>query len=103
MIIVLMRQQNIIHPHPAFGDPFRDSLGRINEQISIGSFDKVAVRLNETAGVAGDFHISRKAERSRPDRNAKIEAVSTLRAIIENPAGCRSGIAKPHGAFSMRP
>jgi hypothetical protein len=61
----LVGEQHVIHPRAAPGHPVGDAFGRVDEEIAIGSFDKIAVRLDEAAGVEGDFHDRPKAARHR--------------------------------------
>jgi hypothetical protein len=65
---VLVGEQHVIDPHAAAGDPLGDPLRRVDEEIAVGGFDEVAVGLDETAGVEGDFHECGKPARACPAR-----------------------------------
>jgi hypothetical protein len=53
---VLVGEQHVIDPHAATGDPFGDTLRRVDEKIAVGSFDEATVRLDHAAGVEGNLH-----------------------------------------------
>ena len=63
VVVMLVGEQHIIHPDATLGDPVGDAFRRVDEEIPIGGFDKIAIGLDKAAGVEGDFHGRRKAAR----------------------------------------
>ncbi len=71
---MLVGEQHVIDTDAELGDPIGDSLGSVDEKVAIGSFDKVAVGLDEAAGVGGDFHDGMEtvgSDKKRPVRNER--------------------------------
>ena len=56
VIVMLVREQHVVHAHTALADPVGDAFRGVDEQVAVGSFDKIAVGLDKAAGVEGDFH-----------------------------------------------
>jgi hypothetical protein len=56
VVVVLVGEQHVIHPHSPCIEPCRDTFRRINQKVSVGSFYQITVGLGIAAAVTSDFH-----------------------------------------------
>jgi len=78
MIVMLMGEQHVVHAHAFSFDPFRDSLRRIDEKVSIGRLDEIAQ--SAIAHAAGALANQQHGDNAGAAR--QLEHVRRLRPLL---------------------
>ena len=101
VVVMLVGEQHVIDTDAALGDPVGDALWCVDEQIAIGSFDEVTIRLHHAASVERNFHDSGKLRgRSAPGKEKPYLRNGTISIDSDILTHCRLSFGGLRDSFT---